>query len=173
MSKYRYEMGEIIRDTEIDFPYHTDDIVELLDEKDKQISELETKLAERNKTIDEINKEFLSVIEDWKQLVEIEKTEKSQLKQQLADMTKKYELASLPVGGLVDTARNLEKQLKTQPAEIVEKIRKWGQKHYNWVGDGTGYDGQDYNECIGFNRAIDQLNGALGTILKEYGENNE
>lgn len=62
----------------------------------------------------------------------------------------------------------LQKQLKSQPAEIMEKIRKWGQKHYNWVGDGTGYDGQDYNECIGFNKAIDQLNGILDTILKEY-----
>lgn len=31
----------------------------------------------------------------------------------------------------------LQKQLKSQPAEIaeiVEKIRKLGQKHYNWVG---------------------------------------
>lgn len=62
----------------------------------------------------------------------------------------------------------LEKQLKSQPAEIVEKIRKWGWKHYNWVGDGTGYDGQEYNECIGFNKAIDQLNEILDTILKEY-----
>lgn len=60
------------------------------------------------------------------------------------------------------------KELHSQPAEIVEKIRKWGQKHYNWVGDGTGYDGQEYNECIGFNKAIDQLNEILDTILKEY-----
>ena len=28
MSKYRYEMGGIIRDTEIDFPYYTDEIIE-------------------------------------------------------------------------------------------------------------------------------------------------
>ena len=69
--------------------------------------------------------------------------------------------------------REENQQLHSQPAEIVEKIRKWGQKHYNWVGDGTGYDGQDYNECIGFNRAIDQLNEALGTILKKYGGEDE
>ena len=59
----------------------------------------------------------------------------------------------------------LKQQLKSQPAEIVEEIRKWGQKHYNWVGDGTGYDGQNYNECIGFNMAIDQLNEILDAIL--------
>ena len=44
MSKYRYEMGGIIRDTEIDFPYDTDEIVELLDEKDQRIAELEEEL---------------------------------------------------------------------------------------------------------------------------------
>lgn len=59
----------------------------------------------------------------------------------------------------------LKQQLKNQSREIVEKIRKWGQKHYNWVGDGTGYDGQNYNECIGFNMAIDQLNEILDAIL--------
>ena len=63
---------------------------------------------------------------------------------------------------------NVMIRLKSQPAEIVEKIRKWGQKHYNWFGDGTGYDEQAYNECIGFNKAIDQLNEILDTILKEY-----
>ena len=52
MSKYRYEMGGVIRDTEIDFPYHTDDIVDLLDEKDQQISDLEAKLAEKDEEIE-------------------------------------------------------------------------------------------------------------------------
>ena len=48
MSKYKYEGYGVVRDTEIDFPYHTDDIVELLDEKDQQIADLETKLAEKD-----------------------------------------------------------------------------------------------------------------------------
>ena len=67
----------------------------------------------------------------------------------------------------------LKQQLHDLPKKIVEEIRKWGQKHYNWVGDGTGYDGQDYNECIGFNMAIDQLNEILDTILKKYGGEDE
>ena len=69
--------------------------------------------------------------------------------------------------------QQLKQQLHDLPKKIVEEIRKWGQKHYNWVGDGTGYDGQDYNECIGFNMAIDQLNEILDTILKKYGVENE
>ena len=65
--------------------------------------------------------------------------------------------------------QQLKQQLHDLPKKIVGEIRKWGQKHYNWVGDGTGYDGQDYNECIGFNMAIDQLNESLDAILKKYG----
>ena len=49
MSKYKYEGYGVVRDTEIDFPYHTDDIVDLLDEKDQQITDLEAKLAESEK----------------------------------------------------------------------------------------------------------------------------
>ena len=98
------------------------------------------------------------------------------MKEQLADeKNTNAELVSL-----IDTMRyedpkinELERQLHDLPNKIVEEIRKWGQKHYNWVGDGTGYDGQDYNECIGFNMAIDQLNEILDTILKKYGVENE
>ena len=72
------------------------------------------------------------------------------------------------IGEMLTENTKLRQQLKSQSEEIVEKIRKWGEKHYNWVGDGTGYDGQDYHECIGFNRAIDQLNEVLDTLLKDY-----
>lgn len=41
------------------------------------------------------------------------------LELKLADMSKKYELASLPMGGLVDTARNLEQQLAEKDKEIA------------------------------------------------------
>ena len=37
MSNGRYESGGIIRDLKLDMPYYTDDIVDLLEEKDKEI----------------------------------------------------------------------------------------------------------------------------------------
>lgn len=46
MSNYRYEGYGVVRDLRDDFPYHTDDIVELLDEKDQQIVNLEAQIAE-------------------------------------------------------------------------------------------------------------------------------
>ena len=86
-----------------------------------KISDLEAKLAERNKTIDEINKEFLSVIEDWKQLVEIEKTEKSQLKQQLAEKEKFLERI---MSGEYIPANIAEKSLKLSNQTAIEKLEK-------------------------------------------------
>ena len=41
MSNYRYEGYGVVRDLKTDIPYHTDDIVDLLEEKDLQITKLE------------------------------------------------------------------------------------------------------------------------------------
>ena len=51
-SKYKYEGYGVVRDTEIDFPYHTDDIVDLLDEKDQQITDLQKQLAITEKALE-------------------------------------------------------------------------------------------------------------------------
>lgn len=56
MSKYKYEGFGVIRNTETDFTYHTDDIAELLEEKDQQIADLEAKLAEKDKEIEKLKK---------------------------------------------------------------------------------------------------------------------
>ena len=54
-SKYKYEGYGVVRDTEIDFPYHTDDIVDLLDEKDQdKISFAVEQLEKARKLIDEL-----------------------------------------------------------------------------------------------------------------------
>ena len=50
--------------------------------------------------------------------------------------------------------------------ELCEEIRNWGDKNFNWVGDGTGYDGQDYNEMIGSNNIINKLRELLDQIEK-------
>lgn len=55
-------------------------------------------------------------------LLECEADEKdkkiSDLEARLAEMTKKYELASCPTGGLVDRVRNLELQLAEKEEEL-------------------------------------------------------
>lgn len=84
------------------------------------------------------------------------KQQVADLEAKLAELTKKYELASLPVGGLVDTARNLEQQLAEKEKEI-ERLReinlevpiKQLQFHHN-------------QDKISF--AVEQLNQAKGKI---------
>ena len=51
--------------------------------------------------------------------------------------------------------------------EVCEEIRKWCDKNFNWVGDGTGYDGQDYNEMIGSNNTINKLREFLDQLQGE------
>ena len=51
--------------------------------------------------------------------------------------------------------------------EVCEKIEDWCNKNFNWVGNGIGYDGQDYNEMIGSNNTINKLRGFLNQIQKE------
>ena len=81
MSRYRYEMGGIIRDTEIDFPYPTDEIIELLDEKDQKIADLEAKLAESENDY-LLLEEQLENANEWSKYFQ---EENEQLKQQLAE----------------------------------------------------------------------------------------
>ena len=59
MSNYKYEGCGVIRDLKSDIPYHTDDIVDLLEEKDQQIKELEEenqklKQAQKQVAIEEL-----------------------------------------------------------------------------------------------------------------------
>ena len=103
--------------------------------------------------------------------LEVKLTESKKQCQKCKHLNKKIELNIK--NKLINENQQLKQQLHDLPKKIVEEIRKWGQKHYNWVGDGTGYDGQDYNKCIGFNMAIDQLNEILDTILEKYGGEDE
>lgn len=66
MSNYRYEGYGVIRDLKSDTPYHTDDIVDLLEEKDihiKKLKEENQQLRQSQKQLaikelEELQKEF-------------------------------------------------------------------------------------------------------------------
>ena len=71
-----------------------------------------------------------------------------------------YRHQDCPLQSLADYTKQVRK-------EVCEKIRKWCDKNFNWVGDGTGYDGQDYNEMIGSNNTINKLRELLDKIQGE------
>lgn len=66
MGKYKYEGYGVIRDTELDLPYHTDDIVDLLEGKDIHIKKLKEEITQLKqsqkqlaiKELEELQKEF-------------------------------------------------------------------------------------------------------------------
>ena len=118
MSNYKYEGYGVIRDLKDDIPYHTDDIVDLLEEKDTHIAELKKQLEEKDADIIALD------------------TDNYSFKQQID---------------------NLRQQLKTQPAEIVEKIKE---QLYSKARSITGTS----VNCV---RLYD-IRQILDTILKEY-----
>ena len=99
MSKYKYEGFGVIRNTERYFQYHTDDIAELLEEKDQQIVDLEAKFAESEKQRqhlkDWLDNEILTSVdnESYYSTINEYEEEVKQLKQQLTITEKALELA--------------------------------------------------------------------------------
>ena len=65
MSNYRYELGGIIRDLKCDIPYPTDDIVNLLDEKDQRIKELEEVTQQLKQQLHDLPKKIVGEIKEW------------------------------------------------------------------------------------------------------------
>ena len=56
------------KQTSIKSYFGSDLIIKRLNEQDQQIDRLKQQLAEKQKTIDEINKEFVQAVHDWKAL---------------------------------------------------------------------------------------------------------
>lgn len=124
-------------------PFVIDFLDNLVGSKNKQISSIKTQLNEyaiykewvleffRKHDINpnstpEYSKnpiiEYCAQINDFR---ECDNVKFNDLKQQFEELTKKYELASLPMGGLVDKARNLEKQLKEKEEELDKNNDEW------------------------------------------------
>ena len=139
MSKYRYEIGGVIRDTEIDFPYHTDEIIELLEEKDQQITDLEAKLAEEKEYTQQYRKECAKIQTDY-----------YQLKQQLAEKEKErheeWETGKEWKWEWQKVNQKLEKAEQDKISFAVEQLENVKEHNDNLVCDDEDY----YNYITAF-----------------------
>lgn len=128
MSKYKYEGYGVVRDTEIDFPYHTDDIVDLLDEKDQQITGLEAKLAESEKQIKDAREAGNMAVDSWCK-------NRRKYEAQIAEMqNKSFILYSM----LYET---LEKQGCENVASQIDQMTGWTyDKEADWLKGNRNYD---------------------------------
>ena len=130
-SKYKYEGYGVVRDTEIDFPYHTDDIVDLLDEKDQQISDLEAKLkALQNGIIDDETLNML--VKEHKLYKDLEaKLAESEKKAYSRGHSQRDIANEIKLNALREDVANKEKrivELKQQLAEKEKEIESY--KHF-------------------------------------------
>ena len=147
------------------------ELIQLNNETNSKIAELQKQLEEKQKEIDEFKRigekgHLNDLLEDKRKENRLLIKGYEQPEQQLAELTRKYELGSLPIGGLVDEAMILEQQLadkekeiqdlkeklKSQPAEIVGKIRQAVDKEKS----------DNDLAWLGFNK----LDRILNTILK-------
>lgn len=183
MSKYRYEAGGIIRDLELDMPYHTDDIVDLLEEKAQQIVELQEKVkkleydnGELASLIDTMRYEDPKINELQKQLEEKDKETKhwhnlyQERDKQFQSVIQRYHLlnrlqsnydkkdklhlSEMQCLELVEENKKLKQQLESRSAEIVEKIKAY-------------YETPIYNKPEAHTK-VSFLFSRLDIILKEY-----
>lgn len=132
MSKYRYETGGIIRDLELDIPYRTDDIVDLLTGKDLHIAELQKQLKEKEKETkhwhnlyQERDKQFQSVRQRYHLLNKLQSN---------YDKKDKLHLLEMQCFDLVKENEELKKQLAITEKEFDE-YRKDAIKSYNSFSD--------------------------------------
>lgn len=98
--------------------------------KTEQIDQLKQQLAEKQNTIDEINKEFVQAVHDWKALCAEKDKEIAHLKE-MDNYHLLYELA-----GADETIANLKKQLEEKEKELAymtkqaKKFNNEAQKYY-------------------------------------------
>ena len=170
--RYSYDYfidGAVFIDTENDRDMDMDTVCSLLNKHDKQIADLEAKLEESERknfelltklNLKEYAPAFCTLADrDCEALGQIEEL-KNQLEEKDADIialdTDNYSFKQQ-----ID---NLRQQLKSQPAEIVEKIKKQIFNHFN-VKNIEEYERLSLLDSL---FTADAVNEILDTILKEY-----
>jgi len=123
----------------------------------EQISDLQTKVNQKQKDIDEINKEFVQAVKDWKSLVQTEKQKVKEL-EELDKVTNSDRLVALRLYEEEKTKRwKFEKQLQAQPKQIVDEFKKFI-KGFTTI-----------NNCY---ISAQMIYSELDNILKKYEEKN-
>ena len=148
---------------EVKFKFDDCPLIDIKDhdrEKDKRIKELEDKIRKLQEVDNKRAFRLYAVLYDV-----LEKQDPENVASRIDYLTGKdySEMCEL-----YKTAKNLKQHDRELVKEVCEKIEDWCNKNFNWVGNGIGYDGQDYNEMIGSNNTINKLRGFLNQIQKEF-----
>lgn len=181
MSNYRYEGYGVVRDLKDDIPYHTDDIVDLLEEKDQQITELKKQLEEKEKytytgkEVGEIERKYETqlkekekIIEHWHNLYKERDKQFQSVRQRYHLLNKlqsnydkkdKLHLLEMQCFDLVKENEEIKQQLKSQPAEICQKLIDMLTDRAELIEAGL---------CAEFMFTVYDLQESVEEILQEY-----
>ena len=168
--RYGYQNRKVIYDKDADNDIELNSIypiIDLLNKYDKKIAELQKQLEEKKKEIEKIRK-LHSIRDDASQweIVNGVKFNAEQimiialLKENMTLATNEYK--KLYFDG-INRIKELEQQLKSQPVEIVEKIKEQLIKRLNTI---AGYGRMTTDELSFLIEA--EFGSDLDNILKEY-----
>lgn len=150
-------------------------IEEKLKEKDQKIDQLKQQLAEKQNTIDEINKEFVQAVHDWKALCAEKDTRIAELEEQnnrLIDTLKekdkeneelklKLDIRAMSLQN-INTERMESEQNQTQLAiqELAEVERLLYESHYKEIDNRYYAEYEDIKNLIDSRiQALEELKG--------------
>ena len=145
------------KQTSIKSYFGSDLIIKRLNEQDQQIDRLKQQLAEKQNTIDEINKEFVQAVHDWKALCAEKDKEIEKLKQQ--NTLLENENGKLAKELIVKNYKKAQKEvsfgIQLAIQELVEIERLLYESHYKEI------DNKYYAEYADINNLIDSRIKAL------------
>lgn len=149
------------KQTSIKSYFGSDLIIKRLNEQAQQIDRLKQQLAEKQNTIDEINKEFVQAVHDWKALCAEKDKEIERLKQ--ITIFKDSRNMTTKING-VDFS---EEQILT--LQVLDILKSYNQKELaiqelekvkNFICDYSEITGQAWNHTLRFlNNKIKELKG--------------
>jgi hypothetical protein len=183
MSKYsHFEMCEKIFGDRYKWDEHKQeytlftrsDMWDKLVEQQQQIAELQKQLERHNKYFNSFScdsfDEFTDFISTFMLTPHEEQTLIKDLKKQLGEKNKiiqmQQDIERYDIGEMLTENTKLRQQLKSQPAEIVEKIRNLAEKDFDF--DTCTCCGEDVHDDVVLPKS--DFNKILDKVLKKYGE---
>lgn len=128
------------------------------DNQQNEIQQLKQQLAEKQNTIDEINKDFVQAVHDWKALCAEKDLEIESLKQQLEETNAGYDFTYEQSTETIKELKQNQTQLAIQELEKVKaSADKWFESWENSKYEGNIYDKLDVsNAYLQMSCEIDQ-----------------
>lgn len=122
---------------QLDESFTEEDVNGLIEDRDKTIKFLQQQLDEKQNTIDEINKEFVQAVHDWKTLCAEKDKEIEKLKQQYTIL--ENENGKLTTELIMDKYKKAQKEVSFGKQLAIQELEKVNtilyESHYKQIGN--------------------------------------